>query len=83
MCVCSALERQQALEETCSSLQNDNSSLREQVEEMTAELEKHREKENQMKSTQASLQARMNIAYTVHNVYYHWYTCNMFAQYMR
>ena len=70
--MCSALERQQALEETCSSLQNDNSSLRVQVEEMTAELEKHRENESQIKSTQASLQARMDIAYSTYTVYYHY-----------
>ena len=58
MCV-TASARQEALEQTCSTLQADNTSLSQHLEEAKAELEEHRERETQLSSMQTSLRARM------------------------
>lgn len=58
--------RQLELEQTCSTLQADNRSLSNNLEEIRAELNRHKEMENDLHSTQASLQASM-YTYTLLN----------------
>ena len=53
-----ASARQSALEQTCSTLQSDNTSLNQQLEEVGAELARHREMETGLRAMQASLQLR-------------------------
>ena len=57
VCVAGTL-RQQALEEMCSSLRADNSTLSEQLAEVRTELSEHRQREAEVDAAQASLQAR-------------------------
>jgi hypothetical protein len=57
-----ASARQETLEQTCSTLQADNTSLSQHLEDARAELEGHREGEAQLRSMQASLQARIDSA---------------------
>lgn len=62
VCVCVsyvASVRQQELEQTCATLEADKRSLINDLEEMRAELNRHKEMENDLRSTQASLHASM------------------------
>lgn len=58
MCV-TASERQQELEQTCATLEADKRSLISDLEEIRAELNRYKEMENDLHSTQASLHASM------------------------
>ena len=58
-CTCiTASATQSALEQTCSTLHSDNTSLNQQLEEVGAELARHREMETGLRAMQASLQSR-------------------------